>query len=170
MARQSSSVISSGRWPLPMPALLSTTSTTPKRASAASKAASTLARSVTSRATDSACLPFHSMSLATCSSRSTRRAASTTRAPARPASRARCAPMPLEAPVTRTVRPAREKCWAKSWFIGTPRTGRPHPCHRRRTWSPPHTSRHGADLRARRARPCAHRSCHKDGRWRWHHR
>ncbi|MNN40164.1 hypothetical protein D3C81_1542260 [compost metagenome] len=82
MARQSSSLISSARRPLPIPALLTTTSTTPNAASAASKAASTLSRLVTSIATSSTLAPLSRSSAASTCRRSTRRAPITTRAPA----------------------------------------------------------------------------------------
>ena len=108
-ARHSSSVVLVKKAPEGTPALLTRMVIGPSAASASAKACATEARSVTSMATAAAWPPLPRISAASCSSTSSRRAASATLAPAPASTRAKCRPKPEEAPVTSAVLPASEK-------------------------------------------------------------
>src|SRR5215813_136067 len=77
----------------------------PYRSSTRATVRSTAAWSATSQAMATASPPARAISAASASSRSTRRATSATRIPRAARSRASCAPIPLEAPVTRPTVP-----------------------------------------------------------------
>src|SRR5215469_12752117 len=104
---QSSSLCSSGFLTMAMPELLTRMVTGPSSVSAAVTASLTLADEVTSQATGKARPPSPSISAASASRRSSRRAASATLAPARASTFAKCQPRPAEAPVTRAASPPR---------------------------------------------------------------
>src|SRR5258708_7985618 len=104
---QSSSVCSSAFLPATTPELLTRMVTGPSSVSAALTAAATLAGTVTSHSTGSARPPSPSISAATAASRSSRRAASATLAPLAAISVAKCAPNPLDAPVTSATSPVK---------------------------------------------------------------
>ena len=84
-------------------------STLPKRCTALRKHAATAVGLVTSVATESALAPAARAWLATLASAAARRATSTTLAPAAAKASAVSRPMPLEAPVTRTVLPSKRR-------------------------------------------------------------
>src|SRR5437868_130607 len=89
---------------VPTPALLTRMSTRPKRSSVEASSRSRSLASTTSHGTDSP-----SISLASASIRSARRAATTTDAPAPARTCAKRAPRPLDAPVTIATRPLSRK-------------------------------------------------------------
>ena len=91
---------------VPTPALLTSTSTRPNSAIAASTRAWHWAGSETSVATISTRRPVSRTSWAVSSRRSTRRAPSTTSAPASASACANATPRPLEAPVTMATLPS----------------------------------------------------------------
>ena len=93
------------------PALLTRMVTGPSAASAASKARTTEARSVTSSATAAASAPAARSSASSCCRRSSLRAAMATLAPAAASTRAKCWPSPDDAPVTSADLPASENPW-----------------------------------------------------------
>ena len=105
-ARQPLSEISSAgavNWP---PALLTSTSTWPKRSIAASTTRSGSPGSRTSAATARQAAPLASISARALSSGSSRRPARTTHAPLRASSSAVARPIPVPPPVTSATRPA----------------------------------------------------------------
>ena len=92
-----------------MAALLTSPSTRPNAASAASMIRAGLAGSARSAGTATAAPPAPSIAPAHSRSSSGRRPTSTTDAPAAPSSRAAAAPIPLPAPVTTTAEPSQAK-------------------------------------------------------------
>src|SRR5215211_7113621 len=120
---------SSAGYARPMPALLTTTSTRPKRSSVNAMSLSRSSSTLTSHVT----VARPSTSAASRSSRSARRAAPMTWAPAAESTRAKRSPSPLEAPVTTATRPSRPKIPAglmTSWVIGLLDTFEPSPWFR----------------------------------------
>src|SRR6185295_14659692 len=107
-SRHSSSLVLTKKEPDGTPALLMRTVMGPATACAASNARPTEAWSVTSSSTAQALPPAERISASSWRRRSSRRAASATAAPAPASTRAKCAPNPDEAPVTRAVLPVRE--------------------------------------------------------------
>src|SRR5699024_4491826 len=105
--RNSSGVSRVAGTAVPMPALLTSTSTRPNPSIAACARARHWSGSATSVATHSALRPVSRTSCAASSSRSARRAASTTSAPASANPRANATPRPDDAPVTTATRPSR---------------------------------------------------------------
>ena len=89
------------------PALFTSTSTCPKRASVASSSAATSASSRISQRTASGSLPASRSARSPCESRSSERPAMTTCAPSVASSSAVARPMPLAPPVTRATWPSK---------------------------------------------------------------